>query len=96
MPLTLLVLIPAKPGQADALEAALKGLLAPTRAEQGCISYDAHRSKDDPNLFLMYETWESDAALDKHFEQPHMVDAVAKLPDLVVGGLNLQKFTKLS
>ena len=28
--------------------------------------------------------------------QPHMVDAVAKLPDLVVGGLNLQKFTKLS
>lgn len=96
MPLTLLVLIPAKPGQGDALDAALKGLLAPTRAEPGCISYDAHRSKDDPNLFMMYETWESDAALEKHFQTPHMVDAVAKLPDIVEGALNLQKFTKLS
>ena len=94
--LTILVLIPAKPGQADALDAALKGLLAPTRKEHGCISYDAHRSTDDPNLFMMYETWESQAALDKHFQQPHMQDAMAKLPDLVEGGLNLQKFTKLS
>lgn len=94
--LTILVLIPAKPGRADALDAALKSLLAPTRKEQGCISYDAHRSNDDPNLFMMYETWESQAALDKHFEQPHMKDAIAQLPDLVEGGLNLQKFTRLA
>ncbi len=96
MPLTILVLIPAKPGQGDALDAALKGLLAPTRAEEGNISYDAHRSNDDPNLFMMYETWESQAALDKHFGQPHMVAAIAALPTLVEGELNLQGFTKLS
>lgn len=94
--LTILVLIPAKSGRADDLDKALKALLAPTRAEKGCISYDAHRSNDDPGLFMMYETWESQAALDAHFQTPHMVDVIAKLPDLVEGGLNIQKFTKLS
>ncbi len=94
--LTILVLIPAKPGKGDALDKVLKALLAPTRAEKGCISYDAHRSNDDAALFMMYETWESQAALDAHFQTPHMVDAVAKLPDLVEGNLNIQKFSKLS
>ena len=96
MPLTLLVLIPAEPGQGDALGEALKGLVAPTRAEAGNISYDAHRSNDNPDLFMMYETWESQAALDSHFQQPHMQAAMARLPELVEGELKLQGFTKIS
>ena len=96
MPLTILALIPAKPGQGDALAEALKGLVAPTRAEPGNISYDAHRSVDDPDLFMMYETWESKEALDKHFQQPYVTAAVARLPDLVAGELKLQGFTKIS
>ena len=94
--LTILVLIPAKPGKGDDLDKALKALLAPTRAEKGCVSYDAHRSNDNPELFMMYETWESQAHLDAHFQTPHMVDVVGKLPELVAGDLNLQTFTKLS
>ena len=90
------MLIPAKPGKGDELDRALKSLLAPTRAEKGCISYDAHRSKDNPDLFMMYETWESQDALDAHFQMPYLQDLVAKAPDLIEGSLNLQKFTKLS
>ena len=93
--LTILVLIPAKPGKGDALGKALTALLEPTRKETGCISYDAHRSNSDPDLWMMYETWESDAALDAHMKTPHLVDfAEKKMPELVQGGLDIQKFTK--
>lgn len=94
--LTILVLIPAKPGKGDELGAALEALLEPTRREPGCISYDAHRSNDDSDLWMMYETWESQAALDAHLQTPHLQDfAASKLPELVAGELNLQKFTKV-
>lgn len=94
--LTILVLINAKPGKSEALGQALKALLAPTRQEKGCISYDAHRSNDDPDLWMMYETWESQAALDAHFQTPHLQDFVtAKMPDVVEGDLNVQKFTRV-
>ena len=93
--LTVAVLIPAKPGKTDELGEALKALLEPTRAETGCISYDAHRSNDDPYLYLMYETWESEDALRAHFETPHLKDFVGKLPELVQGDLDLKRFTRL-
>ena len=93
--LTILVLIPAKPGKGDALGEALKALLAPTRKENGCISYDAHRSNKDPDLWMMYETWESQAHLDAHMQTPHLVDfAQKKMPELVQGDLDIQPFTK--
>lgn len=94
--LTIHVLIPAKPGKSEALGAALKALLEPTRKEKGCISYDAHKSNDDPDLYLMYENWESQAALDAHFQTPHLQDFVnTKMPELVQGGLDVKKFTRL-
>ena len=94
--LTISVLIPAKPGKGDALGAALRALLEPTRAEKGCLSYDAHRSNDDPDLYLMHENWESEDALRAHFDTPHLQDFVAtKLPELVEGDLDLRKFTRL-
>ena len=93
--LTILVLIPAQPGKGDALGEALKALLAPTRKEKGCISYDTHRSNTDPDLWMMYETWESQADLDTHMKSPHLVDfAQNKMPELVKGGLDIQTFTR--
>ena len=93
--LTILVLIPAKPGKGDALGEALKALLEPTRKEKGCISYDTHRSNKDPDLWMMYENWESQARLDEHMKSPHLVDfAQTKMPELVQGGLDIQPFTR--
>src|SRR6516162_1566156 len=46
--LTLLAIIKAKADQANELGRRLAALVAPTRAESGCINYDLHRSNDDP------------------------------------------------
>lgn len=60
----------AKPGREDALRELLRGMLAPTHAEEGCEIYDLHES-DQTGRFYFYEQWSSRAALDRHMETPH-------------------------
>ena len=45
----------AKSGQADALEAALLDLVAPTRLEDGALEYHVHRDRADTDLFFFFE-----------------------------------------
>ncbi len=71
-PVTVVVHLKAKAGMEERVKQELSKLLAPTRAEKGCINYDMHQSKDDPSLFLFYENWESETDLKIHFESPHI------------------------
>ena len=57
--------------------ATLPGLVAGTRAEPGCIQYDFNQSNDEPSLFLVYEKWADQAALDAHMETPHIQAFIA-------------------
>jgi quinol monooxygenase YgiN len=65
-PLTLTVTFQARPGKEAELLGVLTGLLAPTRAEAGCINYDLHIAPDDPSKFLFYENWASKAHHEAH------------------------------
>jgi quinol monooxygenase YgiN len=94
-PLTLVARMRAKPGQEARLRAELQRLVAPTRAEPGCIGYDLHLSQNEPALFLFYETWKSQADLDAHFETPHLKALVKILPELLEGEMELTQWTKL-
>jgi quinol monooxygenase YgiN len=69
---TLIVAVRARPGQEAALEKELRALVAPSRAERGCIAYDLHASSDQPGLFLLREIWRSLDHHKKHWEMPHM------------------------
>ena len=94
--LTILAVIPAADGRSDELGEGLLALVPQSRGEGGNISYDVHRSDDDPKTWMMYENWTSQEALDAHFEQPYMKDFVSRLPKLMTGELKLQKFTRTS
>jgi len=95
VPLTIIARMRAKSGQEGRLREALQRLVAPTRAEPGCIAYDLHESLNDAALFLFYETWKSQADLDAHFETPHLKALVKILPELVEGEMKLSKWVKL-
>ncbi len=82
-PLTVVATLEAKPGQEAALEAALRALLAPTRAEQGCVTYDLHRSDEKPGLFVFHETWSSRPLWEAHMQSPHLQDFGAQQEALV-------------
>lgn len=71
--LTVVAIIRAEEGQEEAARAALEALIAPTRAEDGCIQYDLHRDHADPGLFIFYENWRDEAALERHLAAPHLV-----------------------
>lgn len=92
---TNLVFIRAKAGRSEDLGKALLALVKPSRAEEACLSYDVHRSGDDPDLWMVYENWRSAGDLDSHFTLPHMQAFIARIPSLVEGELDLRSFTRL-
>jgi quinol monooxygenase YgiN len=60
----------ARPGTEVQLRALLQGMLAPTHAEPGCKLYELYES-DAKCRFYLYESWESQVALDQHMATPH-------------------------
>ena len=78
--LTVIAHVRAKPGEESRVRRILEGLLAPTRAEAGCINYDLHQSQTDPALFVFYENWESEGHLEAHARSPH-IQSFRKLAD---------------
>ena len=70
--LTIVARIEAKEEKRELVRAALLKLIAPTRAETGCINYDLHQDNENPNLFLCYENWESRALWQLHMKSAHL------------------------
>lgn len=65
--------------RAEAVQAALKMAKA-SQAEAGCRSYDFYSDIEDPNTILIFERWESEAALLAHFQTPHMAEFNGAIP----------------
>lgn len=71
-PLTIVAIFEAKPGREEDLARALQNLVAPTRAEAGCLNYDLHRDLEVPGRFLFYENWETRPHWEAHMESDHL------------------------
>jgi quinol monooxygenase YgiN len=73
----------ARPGQEDAVEAALRDVVGPSRAEEGCLSIQAFRSTRDPRLFYIHSRWVDEAAFDHHADLPHTVRFIERVQALI-------------
>lgn len=71
-PLTIVARIKAKPGMEIRMQQDLLSLLTPTRAESGCITFDLLKDINEPTIFVLYENWKDQVALDNHFQQPYV------------------------
>ena len=84
--------VQVKPEARDrAIEVALKMAKA-SETEEGCISYRFYASLEDPNTFRIFEVWETEEALNSHFETPHMQEFRHHLPDIVAGPLDIKRY----
>ncbi|RKZ13842.1 antibiotic biosynthesis monooxygenase [bacterium] len=72
MPLTIVAVFQANPGREEDLSRELQELVAPTRAEAGCLNYDLHRDLEVPGRFLFYENWETRSNWEAHMESDHL------------------------
>lgn len=87
--------ISAAPEKLDEVSAILRGLVAPTRAEAGCLQYDLLQSGDSPTDFVFVEQWRSAADLEAHLASEHLRNAQAQLPDLLVEAPDIRTFEKI-
>ena len=85
MALTIVAKITATDGNAAAVKTALTNLIAPTRAEAGCIQYDLHQDTTDPHVFLFFELWESRALWQDHLASDHITAHKAANGHLIAG-----------
>ncbi|WP_375056472.1 putative quinol monooxygenase [Zobellella sp. DQSA1] len=53
------------------VRAALATLEHATRGEEGCLLFSIRECRDKPGTFLLWESWQDEQALERHFSQPH-------------------------
>lgn len=70
--LDVVAVIQAKPGSESQVHQALQDLVAPTRAEEGCLSYDLKVAVGQPTVFVTIEKWRSQDDLDEHMKSAHI------------------------
>jgi quinol monooxygenase YgiN len=86
------VTLPIKPDRRDeAVQIALR-MTAETLKEDGCLAYTFHSPLDDPNIFFVYEEWETQDSLDGHNTSEHMKVFQAAIGDVLGGDVTVKKY----
>ena len=81
--LTVIATIRARAGKEDEVLEGLRGLIAPTRAEAGCLRYDLHQDDEDPAHFMFHETWASRDSWQTHMKAQHLRDCMSATEDAI-------------
>lgn len=76
----------------EELKSILLGLVEPTRAEKGCVSYQLVQDKSNLAEFVFIEEWTSDSAIDAHMTSSHVQDAFSKAQSLLVKAPDIRKY----
>jgi len=97
MPHTLrvIVFITAKPDQVDAMRRLLVSLIAPSRAERGCLGYELLQNTNDPTDFTVLEEWESEQHYGGHFEAEHIKQALGPFAELASKPFEIRRYQRL-
>ena len=93
---TVIARIKARADKVQRVEEELRKLLAPTRAENGCINFDMHQGATDHAQFLFHENWSSEAALKAHFETPHIKSWLRVAEDLLAEPLEVTLWNRVA
>jgi quinol monooxygenase YgiN len=75
--------VQARADAAEALRRVFEPLVAASRAESGCLSYELFRAADDPASFRTAEIWRDAAALETHMASAHVAAAFAQAASLL-------------
>ena len=92
--LTFTAKITIKAGKEDEFVNTMKTVVPKVREEPGNRAYVMHRAKDNRRLFMFYEEYTDQGALDTH--RQHVRELVVNLADLVDGTPQLEFFDKIA
>ena len=77
------------PENLDAFRPHMEAMLAASRAEDGCLEYSYAVDVADTGLIRVFEAWRDQAAIDAHFQTPHMAAWRAAWPSFGVSDRRL-------
>ncbi len=80
------------PENIEAFKPHMLAMLAASRVEDGCLEYAYAQDVADPGLVRVYEAWRDQAALDAHFQTPHMATWRANWPSFGVSDRKLMAY----
>ena len=84
--------VAVRPERRDEAARVARTMAEATRKEAGCLTYRFSADLDDPNVMLIFEEWESEEALARHFQSPHMATFREALPGLLAGMPALKRY----
>jgi quinol monooxygenase YgiN len=90
------VFLRSKGGKEGELAARLEELVRASRSDAGVLIYDLHRSTTDPNLWFLYERYESQEHFNRHRENPALRRFLADAGTLLDGKLDVRTFTVIA
>ncbi len=71
MAITKRVTFIAKPEGIEMMKKLLSAMVAPSKAEDGCLFYEIFQYENNPQKFMAYESWRDEEALDGHRTSAH-------------------------
>ncbi|MEM0939935.1 MAG: putative quinol monooxygenase [Bacteroidota bacterium] len=81
----IIVELSAKEGKLEEMKQIFEELARETRNEDGAIDYIFIEDQNKPNTLLSIEKWESEDAEAKHWETPHLKEALKKAEEVLAG-----------
>ena len=72
-----------------------KNLIASSKQEEGCISYNLHEDINDENIMTFIEEWEDKQAIDFHNNTKHFKLIVPKLNTFQEKPAEINLYTKI-
>jgi quinol monooxygenase YgiN len=93
---TIIGTVVAKPEKREELYSVLMAQVAPTRAEEGCVSYDFHCDHADPNVFVFYENFVDRDALEAHLKMPYLQPLFGRIEELLAKPVDIRFLDMLS
>ncbi len=73
------------------MEAVIREEIPQARAEPGCLTINAYRSKRDPRLFFIHSRWVDEVAFDAHAEMAHTVHFISSVEPLIDHALDVNR-----
>jgi quinol monooxygenase YgiN len=89
MPAKIVAMFTPKPGKAAEVEAVLRTMLSPTRAEPGNLRYDLWREEGENGRFVFDELYVDMDAVAAHRAQPYFTAYRAAIADLLAEPLTV-------
>lgn len=94
--LQLIARLVPREGREAALAQAVAAIVPAVLREPGCLVYTAHDSRERPGTIVMYEVWESQAALDVHAAGPNFGTLAARFDELLGEPLAIEHLRKIA